>query len=472
MNKIELKSKIKYFIWVVFLLFLPFFSYARDYDYYVDRSVSESGDGSESDPFKTIKEAVEKSGDIFVNKGEYKESFELKKNTKIYGKNKNEVIISGAITMNDKTYLQDITARGANVVITIKADADAEIKDCIIKDSNKIGIESLVGGGKLKVVNSKIKNGNGKGFYIQRGKEIELLNNEVSDNDEEGIDIRSKVDGLVKNNVIIKNKESGIELVVGHANLKIEDNTIKNNGSSGIATQFYPDADLKDTGEVRISNNELKDNNKYGLDCNIPQGGTPGKEYWKDSIELEGNDISGNRIEAINKYCNLIEAVDQDEKADNSIVETVVKEEMIAEVEPELTVEEKAQIKAQEEEKRLERERKIREIKQLLSEGEAISSNLDSRFDELDKENKIKKFFIGLDGQKISEAEKELEEKSLKLEKLQVLTSEISLETEEEILFQKSLEEAQQKNNQQKELLNQKINSFSIWGWIKNLVSR
>lgn len=464
-------KKIRLFFVTCLFVAMPFISVAKDYDYYVDGSVSKSGDGSKDEPFKTISEALEKGGDIFVEKGKYNEDIELKKSTKIFGESENGVIISGKVVMNDDTKIQDLTARGVRNVITVSKDADAEIENCTITDFGRIGILAVGGSGKLKVSDSKIINGDGKGFYIEGGKEIELLNNEVTDCDgEEGIDIRHKVKGIIKGNLIINNGESGIELIVGSSDLLIEKNTIERNGSSGIATQFYPDPGLNGKGQVNINNNSIGENRKYGLDCNRPQGGSPGSSYWKDSIELEGNNIFANKMKSINDYCNLIDAVDDDESLDNTIEDAGYEAETTEdETEPRLTEEEKNRMAMEEELERQAKEEKLKEIELLIEEQESFGSNIAEDVSELKKESKIKVFFWGVSPSKTDDLLTRLNEREQRLEKIRLLTEEVYMESGEEISLQETLDSAKNEINQQKEIIDSKGKSFSLFGWVRNI---
>ncbi len=459
------------FLVTLFLLSLPLFSLeAKSYDFYVDGSVSKSGDGSKSEPFKTVGEALKeikkKSNSVFIKDGKYKENLELKNYTEIYGESENGVIISGEVIMGDKTLIRDITVRGSYSLVKIKKDADAEIKNCTLRDFEKIGIEALAGKGKLEVTDSKIKNGNGKGFYIQRGKEIEISNNEVNDNDEEGIDLRSKLTGSVKNNIIVNNGESGIELLVGSTDLKIIGNKVTHNGASGIATQFYPEHEKK--GSIEIFGNKFEKNKKYGMDCNKPQGGSPSNSYWRDSIELEDNNINANKIKSINDYCKMIEAVDDEEEADNLVEESGYEEEegMEEDVEPELTQAEQERIQAEEVAERVLKEQKLKEVNLGLTEQKRINIEVGESFEKLGKENKLKRFLFGPDFSKIDNLYSNLSRKEEQINRIETIAEEVFLETDEYTGIREKLAEERKILEDRKNALNNVANSFSIWGWI------
>jgi hypothetical protein len=467
MSIVLFKSKIVFLALASLFFFVPLSFSADDYDYYVDSSASSGGDGSKKEPFKNISDAIEEGGDIFIENGDYDEKLRLKKGTKLYGKDEGKVVITGEIKMEDDTALRDLTIKDVDNPVIIDADADVEINNCTIKDFDKTGINTLTGGGKIKVVNSKIKNGGGKGFYIERGKEVELIGNEVTENEEEGIDIRSKVDGIIKNNFIVGNGESGIEVVVGNSYLTIKDNKIKKNGSSGIASQFYPDSGLSDKGDIKIENNDIEENDKYGFDCNRPQGGSPGDDYWRDSVELEGNEILGNGIQAISDYCKFIKAVDENEEVDNSINNTSNHEEK--EKEPELTEEEKAEI---EKELELERQRKqevLKETEDLLIKNQELSLTINNQIAEMEKISSVKRFFLGIDQEKIKNLKSNLNIKDQQIQQTKLLLEEIDWEEERKENFKNNLTKTEEDIEKQKNFLKQQSSSFSIWGWLSGL---
>ena len=109
----------------------------------------------------------------------------------------------------------------------------------MIRGFGKIGVDIPPGNGKLTIQNSKIKNGDGKGVYVQKGNRIKLIGNEIYENDEEGLDLRAEISGIISGNYIHNNREGGIEVIVGDADLEISNNTIKGNKASAIAAQFY-----------------------------------------------------------------------------------------------------------------------------------------------------------------------------------------------------------------------------------------
>lgn len=472
--KIKKKTIIMVLACVVFLW--PLFSRAADYDYYVDRSVSKSGDGSQKEPFKSINDAMKKangkkgSRNIFIKRGDYKENVEIKKSVKLYGENEGGVIITGKIRMNDGTRLENITVRdGGNSTVVVMPDASVEIENCTVRDFGLIGIESLAGKGKLKVSGSKIIDGDGKGFYVQRGKTVEISGNEVVGNAEEGIDLRDSIKGSVANNIIKENGESGIELIVGSADLKISNNSIADNGSSGIATQFYPNPGLNDKGKVFIENNLIVGNIKYGVDCNIPQGGNPGKDYWRDSIDLIDNNMNANKISSINAYCKFISAVDDDEESDNILAEEGSgaggsANELSAQ---ELVEEKERQIEAKKEAERRELEAKLAEIESLLAEGEVVFLEAEKEIANMKKRSVIRRFFSGIDRLAAEKSDRLFSESNGRLDQAERLLQEISAEAEWEETIQGRINERREIVRQQEALLDEMVGAFNVTGWMK-----
>lgn len=465
--------RIKAFIvFTALALFLPVFLFSKDYDIYVDDSASSGGDGSSGSPFDSIEDATDAadSGDeIYVKKGAYNESFTIPESVKLYGENRNEVIISGAIEMENKTHLEKVTVQKSNTTVTIKKDATAKISNCKIRDYYRIGIDAVAGGGKLTVVNSVIADGDGKGFYIQRGKHILIQNNEIYDNKEEGIDVRSKVDGEIRDNNSHDNGESGIEVIIGSSDVRIVGNKLRNNKASGIASQFYVDHSKK--GKIEIKGNDISGNKKYGLDCNMPHGGKPKDSYWKDSIELENNTFKKNKIDSISSVCDLIDAVDEDEEKDNVIeeetaLEEEAKEEAVAVEAETITEEEKAQ-----QELEMRREEKINQIEELFLRQAELEINAAYGVRNMrQKDNAFKIFIFGTDPKELDELEAKIYVNQQKLDEVENLIN----QTDEELLakntFSSVLQEKKMVLSGQKKFLAQMKNDFSLFGWIRVLI--
>jgi len=467
----KIKNIVSFFVFFCLVLLLPIYLKAASFDFYVDERAKDDGNGSQDRPFKTISEAIKEAKKkeehrqrIFIKNGEYEEDLEIEESVELYGESENGVVIFGKIEMEDDTHLENVTIRGGRVAVSVSAEADVVIKNCTIRDFDRIGVETF-GGGYLKVLDSKIKSGGGKGLYIQRGKTIEIVGNEITGNDEEGIDIRSKVDGKVENNLIENNGESGIEIIVGSADLKIKNNSIRKNSASGIATQFYSERDKK--GRITIESNKIENNSKFGLDCNHPQGGAPKKNYWKDSIELISNSISGNKIKAINEFCNLIDAVDENEKVDNLISEDSNDKEI-----NEGEKENQEELKKKEEENLQKEKIKIKEVEFILEKQKAMNSETDEIEKVLKSENKIKVFFLGYNKKMLDKLFLKISQKKQDLNQVQEKIENINFsEAEEEMALRTILDKEKEVASQKYSWAKEKAETFSLWGWFKKILT-
>jgi len=445
----------------LFLLVVPGLSFAKDYDFYVDKDYSGDEEGSEEKPFNKVSEAIEEADkeggrqEIYIKNGDYKEELTIGGGIRLYGQNEDKVTLHGPVVMKNNTKIESLTVSGGRAAVRIVKDADAEIENCTIRDFSPTGIEAKAGGGRLTVIGSKIKKGNGKGFYIERGKKITIIGNEVYENDQEGIDIRSKVRGEVKNNLIYENDESGIELIISEADLVISGNTIKNNDSSGIATQFYKELDQP--GSVRISANAISGNENYGVDCKIPQGGSPPSSFWRDSIDMTNNSVNGNEKGAVNNFCSLVvEEKDEAENVASNGPDDKEKKEKIEEIK-----------RAEEEMKQ-----KVSQAEIILNQQLEINLSIEEKISEIEGGNQFQKFFIGIKKERIRELSLKIEKSEKLISQAQGLLNETNPETDGRENLLNEIENRKEKTHEQAIFLYETKNAFSLWGWIKEKTDR
>ena len=271
---------------------------------YVDKSADDDGDGSEDKPYQKISKALDKDCvTINVAKGTYGDDITLTSSVRVTGDSRDDVTISGTVTMKDGSRIEKVTIK--ELGIKVAEDADATVTNVIITEAN-IGISTVAGGGKLIVSDTKFY-GNNKALYLQSGKEVDITKCDIYDNDEEGIDIRSNVEGDISDNTISDNGESGIEVILGKADLTITGNKIKNNKASGIAAQYYQGSGK--SGAAKVKNNTITGNNDFGMNCKIPSGGNPGKEFWADALNMKSNKVSGNKDGDFSPECSFSEEV-------------------------------------------------------------------------------------------------------------------------------------------------------------------
>ncbi len=466
----NIKNLISLFLIVLFCIFAnPSPAPAASYDYYVKASASTDGDGSKNNPFRAISDALEKAGNsdkIFIANGSYDEEDDIYigKSIKIIGESENKVVFSGKILMGNNSLLQNVKLKDARSGVIIEKDANATIQNCTIQSFSGIGIESMPGSGTLEILNSTIKGGGNKGIYVQRGKNIKIIGSEIIGNGEEGIDIRSNVSGIIKNNLITNNNESGIELIVGSANLKISDNKISGNNASGIAAQFYKEFSKK--GSVYIENNSLSENGKYGIDCANPHNSAPEISYWRNSIEINGNNISSNKIKSVNDLCSFIDAVEENENADKSIAENKsLGNELIVDME------EKEKIRIEEEKKKEEKERKLKEIGDILENQLQENNKTDSFIEKMNRQSKIIKFVVGTKKTELEMMLENMQKSEDRLKEAEQILGTIQAEAEEEISILNTIKENQEKLQKQKEFIAKENETFGVWKWLSGLFS-
>lgn len=473
----------KYFFICSLLILMPFFVNAEGYDFYVDGSAKSGGDGSEDEPFEEIEDAIEEAEEegggqeIYIKKGTYSGDFTIEKSIKLIGEDKDEVVISGTISMKNDSELKNLTIKGGTPAVLVLEDAEVEIEDCVIRDFGKIGIQVVPGDGKLTLEDSEIKDGDGKGIYLERGNRIKAIENEIVDNDEEGIDIRSNATGTISGNYIHDNNESGIELLVSDADLMISGNTIKDNNASAISIQFYEK--YKEYGDISMEKNKMSDNENYGLDCKNTLGGTPPGLYWSKSVKMSGNTISGNEKGSINKFCSIEEEKVDDEKSSKE-VSSVIEDDKQSE-------NEKAKQLA---DQKLEEERELKEQERILKEQALIKEDRERRenlakiilekhnkqiettevnLEKVKKESRLKIFFFGVDSSIIDLVSVDLESQKQELIKAQDFLEDDYIEMSEGSELKKRIEEKLEEIKNQKEYLDKRKNSFSLIGWISGL---
>lgn len=294
------------------LLLFPFFAKADSYDFYVNKNYEGQESGTQWQPYRTISQAIERSKQnmpglrrIFISDGEYSEELTLSESIKLFGQSQQGTVLKvsplSTINLSDQNTLQHLTISGGMAALTIQGSAF--IQDCLISDAKKKGLDILPGEDLVVIKNSSITSNGGKGIYVQRGRKILVSDNLIKENRGEGLDIRQSVSGLVINNEISNNEESGIEALAGASDLMIKKNIIKNNRANGIATQSYPE--VLENGKLKIFENILSQNGKYGFYCGAPSGGKHARTYFSESILLSTNENRLNLGKPVSSSCHF-----------------------------------------------------------------------------------------------------------------------------------------------------------------------
>lgn len=438
---------------IVFFIFFAQTSLGVSYDIYVDKSYKEDdADGSSEKPYKTIAEALEEadSGDkIYIKNGTYKETFSLKKEIELYGQKRDGVVIQGTVETTADIKIKDLTVSGKSYGII--ASGKITIDNCKIKNSSKIGVDLSESNREASIKNSIIS-GNQKGIYAQRKRSVSIAGNSIYGNREEGLDVREKVSGTINNNQIYENGEGGIEIIVGGADLKISNNTIKKNKANGIAVQFY--SFIEKTGRIDIQNNTLSKNGKYGFSCAIPSGGSPADSYWNNSINLENNTIENNKLKAIDNFCGIIRAVSKEEAEKNITLEDINNPDLVEE-------KENNEVKEQIIQERI--------IEQIITNNDLFLQT-EELMKKINEKDKLTRLLFG-----IKEELNALKENREKINQQLIYFNEMLAETTLEE-NQKSINEAlanlQNKLKDVDDFLQQQETNFSLFGWLSKILNR
>lgn len=293
---------------------------AEDYNIFVDiNNTSGIEDGSETNPFNSITEALEMattndidSRKIYVKNGEYPESITLTEGMELYGESKSDTIINGTgesttVAMNNKTALENIKIYKGNTGISIEKNSKVTIKNVKIQKTKKIGIEIEESSKKrlVEISDCEIYENDGKGIYIKKDNYARIHDNEIYDNDEEGIDVRASAKGSIKSNKIYKNGEGGIEIIVERSKMDIDKNKIYKNSASGIALQAYKGG-LSSVSDNSIEKNKITSNKQFGIKCDTPSNLKNNKPVlWSESVSLKNNTIEKNKQGLFSNICHF-----------------------------------------------------------------------------------------------------------------------------------------------------------------------
>jgi parallel beta-helix repeat protein len=457
----------KYFKYLLFagvlvaLSFLGFESVqADDYDIYVDADHDGDEKGDEDDPYKTIAKAISEADDddeIYIEKGDYEEDLTIDKELQFFGDDLEDVIIEGEIEIKKNVEITKLTIDG-NIII--KSGADVIFDNIVVENAPKTAIDAYEGNGEIVVKNSTIKHAGTKGFYIQKGRDVIITGCNVYKNEEEGLDLRINVDGTVSGNNIYENGESGIEFIVADSSLVIKNNSIKNNGSSGVAAQFYKDNE--DEGEISIISNTATGNDKFGLDCNNPQGGNPDDDYWSNSINIDKNNFKSNNDGEIEGECKLSQPT-QEAQEDQQ------EEERQAEIE-EAEKEKEAQKLIEEQNRQKTIQENTYKLNKIVSSKKETKNDIQSEVDKIESRSGIVAFLIGPNYKSIDNIKEVASDFSEYLTQFDDLDREL-IDSSNQNTAKTEMDDIISYAEEVNELIVEKDSKFSLFGWFFRLIS-
>jgi hypothetical protein len=468
LNSVNKKGKV-IFLAILLVGIFCFFDFARagSCDIYVDGNYDDEEDGSSEKPYQTLEKALDESGSngkkICLKNGVYEEKITLSKGVELYGEDKNKTILKNSaaesVVLKGDNILDNLTVTGGSSGIIIEGGAD--ITGCIIKNASKNALEVLLGSAKLIVKKTKIF-GNSKGMYIQTGRNISVTDSEIYENREEGLDLREKIRGTIAGNNIYGNRESGIELIVGGSDLLIKNNSIKKNLAGGIAVQFYDIA--KKTGKIKITNNIISQNKKYGLVCKSPSGGDSAKGYWNDSLDLLDNKIEDNKENAISGSCKIVEAVAPEEEKNNQIIESADNANKVEEVL------EDAENSAREAELiQVENEARKR-ADEFIAQAGVLQISAQDAIEKIKQENKIKVFFRGNNNEELDILGNNIQEVKFFVNEIKNILNEIKFE-ENKVFISDNIQSLEKRIEEFEAFRQQRKSTFNVSDWLNNFIN-
>lgn len=260
------------FLAIVFVF--PFFSSAgRGEEIYVNAKATGTEDGSAENPYRKISSALrkaEKNDKLFVAKGEYEENIEIPKGVKVYGADRDEVVIKAkdndapVVEMNQDTKINKVTIKNGKVGIKVeKNDDDVSIIDCVIEKNKHDGIKiekgSVSKSHPVSVTENVIRKNGWNGIYSET-RRVVLMENNIYDNDRDGVELAEGSSAWIEDNRINNNDGVGFKFTLDNSNIWLKDNSIRDNDKSGMEVDSFGKV-----GRVDISKSTIAENEKYGI---------------------------------------------------------------------------------------------------------------------------------------------------------------------------------------------------------------
>lgn len=298
-----MNSRTKAIISAVAVVFiLPFFALGGSSgSLYVDKDASGKQDGSKSNPYKTISQAIDEVEDndgtkIYVAEGEYKENFNIPEDAQVIGVGDDKTTIKGdddddaVVYMEHGTKLIDVTVKDGERGIFVKEDSRVEINGVTVKDNDEEGIFILGAGTHsdrfaARIIDSTIKDNDRSGIY-GKDREIIVVESTIKDNDGDGITLSDDTKLWMEDTLVEDNDKSAVFSILDGSDIFIIDCRLKDNGREGLEIDAYGGE-----GYVKIDNTQIKENGRYGIARVQRVGGIDHVWSW---VEIKKNEFDGN----------------------------------------------------------------------------------------------------------------------------------------------------------------------------------
>lgn len=214
---------------------------------YVDADYSGEEDGSSDKPYTKIQDAIDKAADknrdVYVREGEYEENLKLWEDVKLYGSDKDEVMIEAedddepVVKMYDDSEIFDVTLKEGQYGVLVNNDSKAHIQDCIIIDNEDDGIfiqEAETDEDEIvEIYDNFIAHNGWNGIYSEERK-FSIKRNEIYNNDGDGVEFANDSEGVFEDNLVKENDGVGLRVFIDESELYIKDNTFRSNNKSGM----------------------------------------------------------------------------------------------------------------------------------------------------------------------------------------------------------------------------------------------
>lgn len=287
-------------------VFLPIFVFGSAKTIYVDDDASGVQDGSKTNPYKTISEALDhadKGTEVLIASGHYSESITIPKGVEVFGtyKDRSKVVIDGGkskptVTMKHDSELKYVTVKDGRNGIYVDDDAKARIYDVVVKGAEKDGIRIESGSTEKKqrvIIDHVVSKKNGKAGLFAKKRNVLVLSSEFSENETDGAVFDRRVKVWIESSRFNDNRSSGAVMTADESTIWTKENQFRRNGREGVELNGYGAI-----GSIGLKTSKFVDNGRFGIA--VVARNASGQNVWKSLIQ-EKTETWGNRLGDVSK---------------------------------------------------------------------------------------------------------------------------------------------------------------------------
>jgi hypothetical protein len=239
---------------------------------YVDRDADGTQDGSSSNPYKTITQALKKADKntkIYVSEGTYRENLVVPKSVEIFGDDRDDTIIEAksdddsAIYLNGGAKIYGLTIKNGKNGVKVSDGGRVKIINCRIEDNDRDGV--IIYSGKLNDSNrvtiseTEIKDNGRNGIYSEK-RNLIIYESDIEENGSDGASFEAGSKAWIEGTNFRKNSGSGLKVKLDDAEIYTKNNTFSGNKREGVEVNASGIA-----GRVDINWAKFSDNANYGI---------------------------------------------------------------------------------------------------------------------------------------------------------------------------------------------------------------